>query len=578
MTPGRIRLLPEALLSVPVFVVSLLWTFIVQLAEGAGAGDGVGSITLRFSLLFALQVLMFLFPYLTWRVLCPHLSSGLWIWLLVVSVIVGAAVRGVALGLLLFLLGVTDSPNLIYRIAASLGHLAVLTIILWYLVSEVRGLHARRRQLLSDRDQLLELQTVAQRNLQRLGDLAPAEIQRSILESLGGLRSTDSSELRERLRRTIDDVVLPLSHQFAAQPPEWTLRQADLETTKVDWPLAAREGLDPRLIHPVITPILLIWLGLPQHVFQYGPRAGAGLVATLIIVIPAFWLARRMAIRLTAHRGSGARAIAFVVTALVGGVVLGLGTLPYLHDQLHPFLFVVVAPPLTLLISGPLAIAESARDQNLELESRLRATTADLRWTLARAREQYRQREGALAHALHGRVQVSLAAAFLRLDRAVAQGTDDTSLVAALQAEVLQSVSELVLGDGEPDPIDRVIALTESNWSGTARLDVTIDPEARGALAVDPLCARSVNDLIPELVFNSVRHGRARAINVQFQVVDSRTVSLTVIDDGVSDLMTNRHGLGSALLDEASITWGRTRLDARTTTTCLLPILSPSQV
>lgn len=248
MTPGRIRLLPEALLSVPVFVVSLLWTFIVQLAEGAGAGDGVGSIILRFSLLFALQVLMFLFPYLTWRVLCPHLSSGLWIWLLVVSVIVGAAVRGVALGLLLFLLGVTDSPNLIYRIAASLGHLAVLTFILWYLVSEVRGLHARRRQLLSDRDQLLELQTVAQRNLLRLGDRATAEIQRAILESLGGLRSTDSSELRERLRLTIDDVVRPLSHQFAAQPPVWTPRQADLETTKVDWPLAAREGLDPRLI------------------------------------------------------------------------------------------------------------------------------------------------------------------------------------------------------------------------------------------------------------------------------------------------------------------------------------------
>jgi hypothetical protein len=55
-------------------------------------------------------------------------------------------------------------------------------------------------------------------------------------------------------------------------------------------------------------------------------------------------------------------------------------------------------------------------------------------------------------------------------------------------------------------------------------------------------------------------------------------VSLTVIDDGVSDLMTNRHGLGSALLDEASINWSRTRLGARTTTTCLLPILSPSQV
>ena len=100
----------------------------------------------------------------------------------------------------------------------------------------------------------------------------------------------------------------------------------------------------------------------------------------------------------------------------------------------------------------------------------------------------------------------------------------------------------------------------------------------REALAGDPLCARSVNDLIPELVFNSVRHGNARVIDVQLQIVDSRTLSLTVIDDGSGDLMTTRHGLGSALLDEASISWSRTRVGARTTTTSLLPFLSPSPV
>lgn len=576
MTRDRAGLAPEALLSLPVFALSLLWTFIVQFGEGAGAGDGLGAIALRLSLLVALQALMFLFPYLTWRVVCPHLPSRIWTWVLVVSVVVGAAVRGVALGFLLTLSGVTDSPDLLYRIAASVGHLAVVTMILWFLVSEVRGLNSRRRQLLDDRDQLLELRQAAERDLQRLGDRATDEIRRSILESLGGLQTTNSSDLRERLRLTIDDVVRPLSHQLAAQPPARTSRQEYLETTKVDWPLAVREGLDPRHIHPVIVPLLLVWLGLPQHSFQYGLWAAAGLVATLIIVIPAFWIARWAAVRITAHRGAGAKAVAFVVAVLLGGVALGLATLPYMHDELQPLLFIVAAPPLALLISGPLAIAEAARDQNLELEADLRATTADLSWILARTRERYRQQERALAHALHGRVQASLAAAFLRLDRAVAQGTDDEALLASLQAEALRAVSELDLRDAEPDPIDKVMALTQSNWSGTADLTFTLDPAAARALAEDPLCARSVNDLIPELVFNSVRHGSARAIEVQLEIVDFRTLSLTVIDDGSSDLMTTRYGLGSALLDEASITWSRTRLGARTTTTCLLPVLFTS--
>jgi two-component sensor histidine kinase len=87
-----------------------------------------------------------------------------------------------------------------------------------------------------------------------------------------------------------------------------------------------------------------------------------------------------------------------------------------------------------------------------------------------------------------------------------------------------------------------------------------------------------VNDLIPELVFNSVRHGSARGIDVQLEIADFRTLSLTVIDDGTGVPDMTRHGLGSSLLDEASITWSRTRLDARTTTTCLLPIISLSQV
>jgi signal transduction histidine kinase len=575
MTSGRIRLIPQALLSAPVFGISVLWVILVQVGEGAAAGEDAGTIPIRLASLIAVQVLMFAFPYVTWRVICPRVRERNWTWLLMAALLVGATVRGIALGFLLYLVGVTNSPEITFRIIASLTHMAVVVVLLWFLVSEVRQLHSRRRQLVAERDQLLVLQEAAQRDLAQLSSRATEEIRRSILDSLGGLQATDSTELRERLRVTIDDVVRPLSHHLAAQPSAWTEQPPVGQTRAVDWPLAAREGLDPTRIHPVILPIVLIWMGLPIHLFRFGPSVTLGFVATLAIAIPAFWLARKVAILLTAGRGAGAKAAGFVVAVIFGGTALGLATLPYMQREPQPFLFVAAAPILALLISAPLAIAEAARDQDLELESALRASTEDLRWTLVRARERYRQQEGALARALHGRLQASLGAAFLRLDRAVAEGADDVALLAALQAEVLEAVQALDVIDSDPDPIDKLIALTQSNWSGAVRLNFTVDPQARDALASDPLCARSVNDLIPELVFNSIRHGGATSIDVRIETADARTLSLSVMDNGSGDLKPARYGLGSTLLDEASISWTRSRSEGGAVTTCVLPVLSP---
>ena len=573
MTSRRITLLPSALLSAPVFFLSLLWPVIVQIAETGALGGNQRDIAIRLALLFPLQVLMFAFPIATWRWICPRVPSRNWTWLLLVSVIVGAAVRGMALGFFLFLFGISDSPELGFRIVVSVAHMGVVTVILWFLVSEVRRLNARRRQLLADRDQLIDLQLAAQRDLEQLGDRATEEIRLSILQSLGGLQVSDSLELRERLRLTIDEVVRPLSHQLAAQPPAWASLQPTTEKMSVDWPLAIRDGLNPARIHPVALSLLLLGLGLPIHLFQFAPSFALAYIVITLMAIPVFWIVRRVAIRASLGRGTGFTSMAFVVAVVVDGLLMGLATLTYMWNEPQPFVFVIVAPVLALLISSSIAVAEAARDQNLELEAELTAVTADLRWAVARAREQYRQREHALAHALHGRVQASLAAAFLRLERAVAQNADDDALLVSLQTEILEVIAELDFSDMAPDPIDKVIALTQSNWSGAVQLEFTVEPQAKQALAIDSLCARSVNDLIPELVFNSVRHGSATAIEVELEIADSRTLSLTVSDDGSNDITTTRYGMGSALLNDSSITWDRTRRGGRTTTTCVLPCL-----
>lgn len=574
MSFRRITLLPGALLSAPVFFLSLLWPVIVQFGESNALGENSRDIAIRLALLFPIQVLMFAFPFLTWRWICPWVPSRNWTWLLLVSVIVGAAVRGIALGILLFLFGISESPEFVFRIVASVGHMGVVTVILWFLVSEVQGLQARRRQLMADRDQLIDLQIAAQRDLEQLGDRAAEEIRLSILQSLGGLQVSDSSELRERLRLTIDEVVRPLSHQLGAQSSAWAPTQPSTEKVRIDWPLAIREGLNPARIHPVVLSLLLLWLGFPIHIFQFAPSIVLAYTFITLLAMPAFWIARKVAIRASIRRGTGFTSMSFIVAVVVGALLMGLATLTYMWDEPQPFVFVIVAPVLALLISSLIAVAEAARDQNLELEADLTATTADLRWALARAREQYRQRERGLAHALHGRIQASLAAAFLRLEHAVAQGANDDAFLVSLQAEILEVLAELDFRDSAPDPIDKVIALTQSNWSGAVHIDFTVEPHVKQALAIDSLCARSVNDLIPELVFNSVRHGSATAIKVELEMADTRTLCLTVTDDGLNYKIETPYGLGSALLDDSSISWTRSRCGELTTTTCMLPSLN----
>lgn len=573
MTSQRVRLLPGALLSAPVFGFSLLWVVLVQVGEWAAAGENAGALAVRLVLALAVQFLMFAFPYVAWRWLCPRAPSRYCNPLLLAALLVGTVVRGVALGVLLVLAGVSDSTDVVFRIVASVSHLAIVTVLLWFAVSEVRGLHSLRSQLISERAQLLEIQQETQRELEHLGDRATAEIRSAILQSLGDLREADSAELRERLRATIDDVVRPLSQQLATQPSAWAPQQRIDVDVGIDWRLALRQGLEPERIHPVILSVVLIGLGLPIHFFRFGAALTAAFVTTVIVAVPAFWLARRLAIRLSAGRGTGVTVVAFIVAVLLGGLAPGLTTLLYMQGQPQPLLFVVAFPLLALLIAGPFAIAEAARDQELELDAALEAATADLRWTLARTRERYRQQEVALARALHGRLQATLAAAFLRLDRAVAQGADDDAFRQALHSEVLQAVHELDAVDSDPDPIERVLALTKSNWSDAVHLDVSIDPHSRDALAGDALCARSVNELIPELVFNSVRHASATSVEIRLEAADYRTLRLSVIDNGSGEVSATRYGLGSVLLDEASITWTRTRRGASTTTMCLLPVL-----
>jgi glucose-6-phosphate-specific signal transduction histidine kinase len=72
--------------------------------------------------------------------------------------------------------------------------------------------------------------------------------------------------------------------------------------------------------------------------------------------------------------------------------------------------------------------------------------------------------------------------------------------------------------------------------------------------------------VIPELVFNGIKHGKATEIDLRLNLINEQKVQLSVIDNGSFEKVESVTGLGTSILNESCISWSRERSSARTIT------------
>jgi len=64
--------------------------------------------------------------------------------------------------------------------------------------------------------------------------------------------------------------------------------------------------------------------------------------------------------------------------------------------------------------------------------------------------------------------------------------------------------------------------------------------------------------VIPELCFNSIKHGKANELKVLIEQNSPKTIVLKVQDNGQQmEVKSSKVGLGTKLLDECAISWKR---------------------
>jgi signal transduction histidine kinase len=231
-----------------------------------------------------------------------------------------------------------------------------------------------------------------------------------------------------------------------------------------------------------------------------------------------------------------------------------------IQERLHGVF--VAGVTLIIIATGiVIAVTSATHQQRLRREEELRQVNAELAVGLAAISSELWMQRRRIAEFLHGDVQSGLILAATRLS----QGQDGVHLIAPIE----HALDRLATADAERTPMTVFLGELQQSWAGVIDISVDADRETLDFCDVHA-GLQSLSQLsVQELVTNAARHGRARAANVSMALMDD-FVHICVRDNG-DGLKDGPPGLGSGIIEAASSSWSRARVDGWTVVSVTLP-------
>lgn len=205
------------------------------------------------------------------------------------------------------------------------------------------------------------------------------------------------------------------------------------------------------------------------------------------------------------------------------------------------------------------------------VEDELRLAVADL----ARENKLYEQKAWLAQHGwyllLHGVVQPAITSASIRASKS-------KELTPEAQDQILGDIQRAMaaLKDNRSvvHPVDVSIEEIQSVWSGICDIHIFITPAATHVLRSDEVASEILNEILKEVVSNAVRHGNASNILGEISLLDPRTLSILISNDGLKPSKESIESVGSKMLDavclERKLSWNSE--EHRTEFKAVLPI------
>lgn len=485
--------------------------------------------------------------------------------LIFTSYLVGGALRGIFFSYVFYSLGMSNSPNLGFRILGSaipFGLAMVLAAVSIGALSESRD---RIRFLVAKQSELIAgIHELAKTREQFEGSIAN-EIEERLETGIRQLAGKPGESILVELRNLIGDFIRPLSHSLASEVSDW--QPMPITEPKVKW----RETLkmiSPELaLRPLLLSISAVITATPSFFFFFG--SARAIVMLLIVFVSCFGLTmifRSVAVRL-ANVPIGLKVILSSLFLLAIGGTSGYLSDLFSQDAANPkFAFdagLLVIPVLGWLILIGGAANASARD----LEFRLEEIVDQLGWLRARINLTRWFDSGEISRLLHSEIQSLVHAEIVRFETGASKERLDLALD-SMRLKMHYSFKERKSYIN----LDSLIDELREFWSGVCDIQFAISNEARQALAKDLIGKSILWDIIKEACGNAIRHGKATKTQISIELGNPKQLQIQISNNGERPAEKLSRGLGTSILDACAISWWLRPDREKVVLTALLPI------
>jgi len=554
------QLLPAYLFTWPVFIVTYAWAILVHFADSIN--NSSGELARRFIVITVLHTIVFVILYGVKELILDRVRPTYVPSLLFLSFACVAILRGFLMEYWLYTWDVIPILDLTLRMMTSLFNITSTFSFATITTANTRRHIMTKSHLLNEVARLENLKADALVGIKSVDSDAVRSIKTELFYYVNSMQGRTIPEVLTILRTMIDKVVQPLSRRLETEFFPWTPPEIQVKTVKVDWYRAFITSLNPQKIHYFLVPFLMIAVSIPT-VLSRTPLSIA-VIGLSLTYLTALLVGKGLQSVLRKRSSSIGT---YILATLITGFLMGVSNLLMTRNYESPNGFLVLATIFYPFTSALVSMLTGAEEQLVQSTKELAETTAELEWNVARIREFQHRSQRALARTLHGEIQAKLSSTYLELERLSHNPASSQEKLQEFVDVIRESIGSIQVDTKSPDDLMEVIEKVRRNWANVAEIRCAINGVDLEKIKQDPLCTVALVDVIPELVFNGIKHGNATQIDVSLQFISDRVLRLTVKDNGVRGLVELRVGLGTRVLNESSISWMRERREPMTITT-----------
>jgi len=544
--------LPKHFFTLPVFISTYSWLNYVHLLDFTNNQGG------RYLTRIVILTLLFLFSigllYIVSKLIVEKISINYAYIVFFAFIIIIGGLRGYLLDYYLLLFSVTEVNNAGFRVASSIANFSISALLATIAVGRIREHAQSVQKLMTDQYRLAYVEMVTKENLDEFEEKQVEPIKNQLLARLKLIKTQSVDQALLTIRRTIDEIVQPLSRNLEELISNWNPPEVKQTELKIDWKKAIATATRPEEVNVKLTPVILSLIGTPTMVNNYGFVTGLTVIAqSLLTGFFLYSLIKSVISKM--FKGS----LGYMLILLISGLLQGLLSLIWTYSIDSSFAILILTPVAALVSGFFISLNNSATNQALEVAKNIEKTTKDLSWGVSRIRNEQHQRSRNLGRKLHGEIQAQFASAFLIIQNNQNDPAKAQSMVIDLASGLEKDVEKLSDISTKNQKLDEMIEKLKQTWQGVAVINFEANQEVIENVDKDILCSTALLDIIPELCFNSIKHGQASEVEVSLTHINPKTILLQVKNNGLVGDKDSQKGLGTKLLDECAISWHRNR-------------------